>query len=46
VLSDCGARLLIHEATLADRLPDASDIPDLKYRVAVDDDERASQFSA
>src|SRR6476646_7070126 len=44
VLADCGAKLLIHEATLADRLPDAVDIPDLKYRVAVDDDERASQF--
>src|SRR5713101_1572525 len=44
VLADCGARLLIHEATLADRLPDASDIPDLKYRVSVDDDERVSQF--
>src|SRR5258707_4203055 len=45
VLADCGARLLIHEATLADRLPDASDIPDLKYRVSVDDNESASQFS-
>src|SRR6266436_7856618 len=45
VLADCGARLLIHEATLADRLPDGRDIPDLKYRVSVDDDESASQFS-
>src|SRR6266567_1630344 len=44
VLADCGARLLIHEATLADRLPDGRDIPDLKYRVAVDDDASASQF--
>ena len=44
VLADCGAKLLIHEATLAGRLPDASGIPDLKYRVAVDDDESASQF--
>ena len=34
VLADCGARLLIHEATLADRLPDAHDIPDLAYRVS------------
>ena len=37
VLADCGARLLIHEATLADRLPDSRDIPDLKYRLSVDD---------
>ena len=28
VLNDCGARLLIHEATLADRVPDAGDVPD------------------
>jgi acyl-CoA synthetase (AMP-forming)/AMP-acid ligase II len=44
VLADCGAKLLIHEAKLADRLPDTSDIPDLKYRISVDDDEGASQF--
>src|SRR6266702_3143454 len=37
VLADCGAKLLIHEATLADRLPDGRDTPDLKYRIAVDD---------
>src|ERR1700687_2135492 len=45
VLRVGGAKLLIHEATLADRLPDGGDIPDLKYRVSVDDDESASQFS-
>src|SRR5713226_345036 len=45
VLADCGARLLIHEATLADRLPDARDVPDLVHRISVDDDARASQFS-
>src|SRR6266851_4103063 len=45
VLTDCGAKLLIHEATLADRLPDARDVPDLVHRISVDDDERASQFS-
>src|SRR6266480_471968 len=44
VLADCGARLLIHEATLADRLPDGRDTPDLKYRVSVDDNASASQF--
>ena len=36
-LSDCGARLLIHEATLSERLPDARDVPDLQYRIPVDD---------
>jgi len=45
VLADCGARLLIHEATLADRLPAAHDIPDLAYRVSVDDNESVAQFS-
>ena len=45
VLADCGAKLLIHEATLADRLPDSRDTPDLKSRVSVEDNESASQFS-
>src|SRR5258708_6890018 len=45
VLVDCGAKLLIHEAALADRLPDASDTPDLMHRVSVDDNARVSQFS-
>jgi long-chain acyl-CoA synthetase len=44
VLTDCGAKLLIHEATLADRLPDARDVPDLTHRISVDDGS-ASQFS-
>src|SRR5450755_2982942 len=46
VLTNCGAKLLVHEAALADRLPDADDVPDLMHRVAVDDDARLSQFSA
>ena len=46
VLADCGAKLLIHEAALADRLPDARDVPDLKQRIAVDDDGRTSPFAA
>jgi acyl-CoA synthetase (AMP-forming)/AMP-acid ligase II len=46
VLADCGAKLLIHEAVLADRLPDISDVPDLQHRIAVDDDERLSHFPA
>src|SRR6476659_6043354 len=45
VLADCGARLLIHEATLADRLPESRDTPDLTYRISVEDNENASQFS-
>src|SRR3954451_3483755 len=44
VLADCGAKLLIHEATLIDRLPDATDVPDLLHRVAVDD-QPASAFA-
>src|SRR5881394_163211 len=44
VLTDCGAKLLVHEATLADRLPDVRDVPDVKHRIAVDDDAAASQF--
>src|SRR3954452_5749110 len=45
VLTDCGAKLLIHEATLAARIPDADDVPDLLHRIAVDD-AGASAFSA
>jgi acyl-CoA synthetase (AMP-forming)/AMP-acid ligase II len=45
VLSDCGAKILIHEASLADRLPDQRDVPDLEHRIAVDHDERQSRFS-
>ncbi|MGN6117172.1 MAG: class I adenylate-forming enzyme family protein, partial [Nitrobacter sp.] len=45
VLNDCGARALIHEASLADRVPDAADVRDLQHRIAVDDDAARSQFS-
>src|ERR1700738_4014604 len=45
VLTDCGAKLLIHEAQPADRLPDAGDVPGLMHRICVDDDKRVSQFS-
>ena len=44
VLADCGARLLIHEATLADRLPESRDTPDLTYRISVEDNERVAVF--
>jgi acyl-CoA synthetase (AMP-forming)/AMP-acid ligase II len=46
VLNDCGAKLLIHEAALAERLPDSGDVPDVVHRVAVDDGAAASQFSS
>jgi long-chain acyl-CoA synthetase len=45
VLTDSGAELLIHEAALANRLPEAGDVPDLLHRIVVDDDARMSQFS-
>jgi long-chain acyl-CoA synthetase len=44
VLSDSGAKLLIHEAGLADRLPDVSDVPELMHRIPVDGG-GASQFA-
>ena len=46
VLNNCGAKLLIHEAILAERLPGADDVPDVIHRVAVDDGDAASQFSS
>jgi len=46
VLTDCGAKLLVHEAALADRVPDAREVPDLLHRIAVDDDARVSQFAS
>ena len=46
VLADCGAKILIHEAALTGRLPDAQDVPDLIHRVAIDDDPGRSAFSA
>jgi acyl-CoA synthetase (AMP-forming)/AMP-acid ligase II len=46
ILENCGARLLIHEASLSDRLPDAQDVPELLHRIAVDDDEKGSELFA
>ncbi|RXH11934.1 class I adenylate-forming enzyme family protein [Bradyrhizobium guangzhouense] len=45
VLADCGAKILIHEAALAERLPDARDVPDVIHRIAIDDDAKLSRFS-
>jgi acyl-CoA synthetase (AMP-forming)/AMP-acid ligase II len=46
VLEDCGAKLLIHEASLSDRLPDAQDVPELLHRIALDDDAGQPQLLA
>ncbi|MGJ5179790.1 class I adenylate-forming enzyme family protein [Bradyrhizobium oligotrophicum] len=46
VLNDCGARLLLHEAVLADRLPAASETTGLLQRIAVDNDPARSGFAA
>lgn len=45
VLSDCGAKILIHEAGLAERLPDAQDVPDVIHRIAIDSDPQVSRFA-
>ncbi|QPF88988.1 class I adenylate-forming enzyme family protein [Bradyrhizobium commune] len=45
VLADCDARILIHEAALVDRLPDARDVPEVVHRIAVDDNPALSRFS-
>ena len=45
VLTDCGAKILIHEAALSDRLPGARDVPELIHRIAVND-KAGSPFAA
>ena len=45
VLNDCGASCLVHEASLADRVPDAKDVSQLKHRVVIDDDIGRSDFA-
>jgi len=46
VLADCGARILIHEAGLVERLPDAQDVPEMVHRIAIDNDPALSRFAA
>ncbi len=36
MLTDCGAKMLIYEDELAERLPDPVDLPDLLYRVSIE----------
>lgn len=38
VLNDCGAKALIHEASLARRVPDAAEVPELKHRLEISDE--------
>ena len=45
VLNDCGASCLIHEASLADRVPEARNVAQLKHRIAIDDDPARSDFA-
>jgi long-chain acyl-CoA synthetase len=45
VLTDCGAKVLIHEATLSERVPDAGDVPDLGHRIVMSDEPVSSGFS-
>ena len=45
VLNDSGAKLIIHETDLTDRVPDAADVPDLVHRVPLTAKE-GLQFSA
>jgi long-chain acyl-CoA synthetase len=45
VLADCGAKLLLYEATLAERLPEPSEVPELVHRIAVDDYPPRSRFA-
>ncbi len=45
VLNDCGARLLLHEAALTDRLPRPAETPELSGRIAVDDHPARSGFA-
>src|SRR4051812_1764686 len=45
VLADCGAKILIHEAGLTGRLPDALDVRAVIHRIAVDSNQALSRFA-
>jgi acyl-CoA synthetase (AMP-forming)/AMP-acid ligase II len=36
MLADSGAKLILHESELGDRLPDAADVPQLAHRIAIE----------
>jgi long-chain acyl-CoA synthetase len=44
VLGDCGAKLLIHEAALAERVPHQNNVPELEHRIIIDDGQGHSDF--
>ncbi len=44
VLNDCGAKLLIYEVDMADRLPDAAELPGLLHRVSISPTDGALAF--
>lgn len=44
-LTDCGACLLVHEGDLEERLPDATEVPRLKHRLAVGEGGRAPDYN-
>lgn len=44
VLTDCGAKLLIYEDDMADRLPDAVELPSLLHRASIGPTEGALAF--
>jgi acyl-CoA synthetase (AMP-forming)/AMP-acid ligase II len=44
VLNDCGAKLLIYEDDMADRLPDAAELPGLLHRVSISPTDGALAF--
>lgn len=45
MLTDCGAKMLIHEDELADRLPDSVDLPGLLHRASVGPTAEALAFA-
>lgn len=45
MLTDCGAKVLIHEDDLAGRVPDPVDLPDLLHRVSINPTAEALAFA-
>ncbi|MGB3866783.1 MAG: AMP-binding protein, partial [Xanthobacteraceae bacterium] len=37
MLNDCGAAAIVFETALADRVPDAAEVPNLRHRIVVED---------
>ena len=35
VMANCGAKAILHESTLGERLPDAADVPELVHRISI-----------